>query len=177
MNTYLALLRGINVGGKNVIPMADLRECFTGLGFEDVTTYIQSGNVMFRAPSVDESGIEAGLAKRFGYHGRLVVLSRRRYLSSVARAPDWWGGTDSHRHNALFTLTGTTPARVLKALPPPTEYESIATAPGVIFWSASKGHLTRTMFVSKLVGHPTYKELTIRNSKTTVRLAGLLSEK
>ncbi|NNF11170.1 MAG: DUF1697 domain-containing protein [Acidimicrobiia bacterium] len=176
MNVYLALLRGINVGGKNVIPMADLRDAFAELGFEDVRTYIQSGNVLFRAPSADEGRIETGLRERFDYHGRLLVMSRRRYLASVAQAPDWWGDTDTHRHNALFTLAGTTPARVLRALPPPSEYETIATAPGVIFWSGLKERLTRTMFVSKLAGHPAYQELTVRNSRTTHKLEALLGE-
>ena len=174
MNVYLGLLRGINVGGKNVIPMNDLRDCLTELGLQDVRTYIQSGNVLFRAPSADESRLEAGLAERFDYHGRLLVMSRRRFLSSVAQAPPWWDNTDTHRHNALFTLSGITPQRVLRALPPPSEYETIATAPGVIFWTGLKSRLTRTMFVSKLAGHPMYQELTVRNSRTTHKLAELL---
>jgi uncharacterized protein (DUF1697 family) len=172
---HLVLLRGINVGGKNLIPMAELRECFEDMGFEDVRTYIQSGNVLFRGKNVDEAAIEGRLAERFDYPGRVVVMTGRRYLASIARAPEWWGQSgEAYRHNALFTLRNTTPARVLAALPPPTRHESIDTAPGVIFWSAGKDNLTRTMFQSKLAGHPLYKQLTIRNYNTVTRLAALL---
>ncbi|NIP26808.1 MAG: DUF1697 domain-containing protein, partial [Phycisphaerae bacterium] len=53
MRQYAALLRGINVGGKNIIKMADLRACFERMGFSDVRTYIQSGNVLFWATETD----------------------------------------------------------------------------------------------------------------------------
>lgn len=172
--TYLALLRGINVGGKNLIPMSELRDVFCGLGFEDVQTYIQSGNVLFRGTGVDESIIESALSDAFDYPGRVVAMTRRRYLGAVAQAPSWWGRDGTRRHNALFTLKGASPARVVNALPPPSQYEMIASAPGVIFWSGEIERLTRTMFVSKLAGHPLYKELTVRNHNTVLKLAELL---
>ena len=173
---HLALLRGINVGGKNLIPMAELRSCFESMGFEDVATYIQSGNVLFRGSAVDEGTIESQLSDTFAYVGRVVVVTGRRFNAMVGRAPDWWGRSDTEKHNALFTLQGTTPDRVLRALPPPSEHERIATGPGVIFWSGDKARLTRTMFVSKLAGHPAYKELTVRNSNTFFKLAKLLED-
>ena len=173
---HLVLLRGINVGGKNLIPMAELRRCFEGMGFEEVSTYIQSGNVLFRGSNVDEGSIESQLNKAFGYPGRVVAISGRRFNAMVTKAPDWWGRTDTEKHNALFTLPGTTPGRVLAALPSPSDHEQIATAPGVIFWSGDKNRLTRTMFVSKLAGHPMYQELTVRNSNTFFKLADLMAE-
>ena len=79
-NHRLALLRGINVGGKNIIKMAALRACFEDMGFADVATYIQSGNVMFsvsvRTPKNLESSIEEELAKRFDDTSRVVVVSQ-----------------------------------------------------------------------------------------------------
>ena len=76
---YLALLRGINVGGNNIIKMADLKACFESLGLTDVVTYIQSGNVIFKSAEKDKAKltkmIEAGLSKRFNYEARLVVIS------------------------------------------------------------------------------------------------------
>ena len=164
------------MGGKNRIPMAELRGCLEDMGFEDVSTYIQSGNVLFRGSEVDETMIEAELRKTFGYPGRVVAISGRRYSGMVRKAPEWWGRTDTEKHNALFTLPGTTPGQVLKALPSPSDYEQIATAPGVIFWSADTAKLTRTMFVSKLAGHPMYRELTVRNSNTFFKLADLLAD-
>ncbi|MBT8249961.1 MAG: DUF1697 domain-containing protein [Acidimicrobiia bacterium] len=173
---HLALLRGINVGGNNPVPMAELRDAFGDMGFTDVATYIQSGNVLFRGARVDENAIQARLSEQFSYHGRVVVLSGAAYRKNLAAAPPAWGHDDTRKHNALFTLAGMKPKEVLSRLPPLSEFEEVATGPGVIFWSAPKDKYTKTMFARKLVGHPMYKELTIRNQNTTFKLAKLLDE-
>ncbi len=176
MQPHVALLRGINVGGKNLIPMAELRVCFEELGFDSVSTYIQSGNVLFVAAGVDERVIETTLSKRFDYHGRVVVLDHRAYQAAEAGAPPDWGVADDEKHNALFTLAGTTPEKILDQLPEPSEFERITPAPGVIFWSAPKDRITKTMFVKQLAGHPAYQELTVRNHNTFFKLAARLAE-
>ena len=63
MNTYIALLKGINVGGHKKIPMAELRELFSKSGYENVQTYIQSGNVIFQTPDQSREKIEARIEK------------------------------------------------------------------------------------------------------------------
>ena len=80
MASHIALLRGINVGGKNKVPMAELREVVTSLGHTGVTTYIQSGNVLFTTEDTDNaqlaSALEAAIAARFGVNSAVVVLAR-----------------------------------------------------------------------------------------------------
>ena len=80
MATHVALLRGINVGGRNKVPMADLREVVTSLGHTGVTTYIQSGNVLFTTDSASTSelasALESAITDRFGIWASVVVLSR-----------------------------------------------------------------------------------------------------
>jgi uncharacterized protein (DUF1697 family) len=80
MASHVALLRGINVGGRNKVPMAELREVVTSLGHTGVTTYIQSGNVMFTTEDTDTaklaSALEAAIADKFGISSAVVVLSR-----------------------------------------------------------------------------------------------------
>jgi uncharacterized protein (DUF1697 family) len=80
MASHVALLRGINVGGKNKVPMAELREVVTSLGHTGVTTYIQSGNVLFTTDETDTAelakGLEAAVAGKFGVNSAVVVLSR-----------------------------------------------------------------------------------------------------
>jgi uncharacterized protein (DUF1697 family) len=80
MASHVALLRGINVGGKNKVPMAELREVVTSLGHTGVSTYIQSGNVLFTTEATDTvqlaSELEAAIAARFGVNSAVVVLSR-----------------------------------------------------------------------------------------------------
>lgn len=177
---YLALLRGINVGGNNIIPKDDLRSCFEALGFERVRTYIQSGNVLFRSDETNvgdlTAAIEGALSSRFSYPAQAVVLSRRRYASAVRAAPEGWGTDDSMRHNALFTLRGITPRRVLSQLPEPkAEIEAVAVGTGVLFWSAAKAHVTRAT-MSRLPGSPVYRHVTIRNHNTVYKLLELFDE-
>lgn len=177
---YLALLRGINVGGNNIIAKDDLRRCFEDLGFTNVRTYIQSGNIVFRAasggPEQLTARVEAGLSDRFSYAARAVVLSHADYRALLDAAPTAWGETPAYRHNALFTLAGTTPAQVVASIPPiKEELESVAAGPGVVFWSAEKERVTRSAFV-KLPAHPIYQQVTIRNHNTVRRLATLLEE-
>jgi uncharacterized protein (DUF1697 family) len=175
---YLALLRGINVGGNNIIAKDDLRGCFEDLGFTNVRTYIQSGNIVFRAPE-EAAGrlterVEAGLSERFSYAARAIVLSHAGYRAALAAAPAAWGEDDAYRHNALFTLADTAPEEVLAGLPPvKDELETVAAGPGVIFWSAEKKRVTRSAFV-KLPALPVYQKVTIRNHNTVRRLATLL---
>ncbi len=88
--TFVALLRGINVGGNNIIPMADLRDTFTATGATDVATYIQSGNVLFDGGRDDHDTwverLEAALAERFGYHARVTLRSHRELRAIVGDA-------------------------------------------------------------------------------------------
>ena len=175
---YLALLRGINVGGNNIIAKDDLRRCFEDLGFTNVRTYIQSGNIVFRAAPGGTAQltarVEAGLSDRFSYAARAVVLSHADYRTLLDAAPTAWGDDPAYRHNALFTLAGTTPAQVLASIPPiKEELESVAAGPGVVFWSAEKERVTRSAFV-KLPAHPIYQQVTIRNHNTVRKLATLL---
>ena len=172
--SYLALLRGINVGGKNVIAKDDLRKCFEDLGHTNVRTYIQSGNILFRSGEKSikalTTEVERGLSKRFKYEAQAVVLSHRKYKSMIAAAPEGWGISDEEKHNALFTLRSTSPKKVLaQLLAPKTELETVTVGSGVIFWSISKKHQTKATF-TKLPQQLVYQQMTIRNHNTVFKL-------
>ena len=150
------------------------------MGFTRVRTYIQSGNILFRLPDGETeqltARVEAGLSERFSYAARAVLVSYAEYRAILDSAPAAWGEDAAYRHNALFTLAGTTPARVLASLPPiKDELETVAAGPGVIFWSAERKRATRSAFV-KLPALPIYQQVTIRNHNTVRRLAALLEE-
>ena len=177
---YLALLRGINVGGRNLIGKDDLRRCFEELGFDRVRTYIQSGNVLFRTGSADvaklNARVEHGLSERFAYAARSVVLSHAGYTAALTAAPAGWGEDAACRHNALFTMAGVTPEEVLADLPPAKpDIDAIAAGPGVVFWSTPEDRITRSAFM-KLPTLPVYQRVTIRNHNTARKLAALLDE-
>src|SRR5687768_8848303 len=108
MARYVALLRGINVGGKNAIPMAGLKTCFEENGFGDVRTYIQSGNVVFSSPVSSQTEltrrIERMLRTTFGHYDASVVLrSRSQMRVIVERAPEGFGSQPArYRYDVVF---------------------------------------------------------------------------
>jgi uncharacterized protein (DUF1697 family) len=106
MNTFIALLRGINVGGKAMIPMPELRSLFASMGLEDVTTYIQSGNVVFSSPTGDAQAlaraIEERIAEAVGL-GTTVLLRTPAELAEIAESNPYLGrGADLSKLHVVF---------------------------------------------------------------------------
>jgi len=106
VETFVALLRGINVGGRTIIPMAELRSSLSDLGLQDVVTYVQSGNVVFRADGCDSGGlaaqVEERIASEFGL-GVSVLLRTPSELRAIAkRNPFLQRGEDSSRLHVIF---------------------------------------------------------------------------
>ena len=175
---FLALLRGINVGGKNIIAKDDLRDCFAGLGLSNVRTYIQSGNVIFQSESASiknlTAKIESALSSQFNYNAQAAVYSRKQYAAELKAMPKKWGVEDAYKHNALFLMRGLKPADVIAELPLPVEkIEQVNCGKSTIFWSASKKDLAKTT-IFKLARLPIYKQMTVRNHNTTFKLLELL---
>ena len=178
MDTWLVLLRGINVGGKNVIPMQDLRAAFADMGFTDPQTYIQSGNVILGSPRKPAAAavrrIESGLSRAFGYDARVVVLDVAEMRRVVRDVPADWDAADKEmRYNVLFPVTGVRPQDVLAAVAPKPEVEAVHAGAHAVYWSAPFATLTRTAMI-KLSGHPVYKQVTVRNLNTTLKLLSLM---
>lgn len=106
MRTYVALLRGVNVGGTNKLPMRELVALFASLGYQDATTYIQSGNVVFKATTRREPdlalAIESGVADTFGLTVRVVVRTAAALEDVVARNPFHTTGADLSKLFVFF---------------------------------------------------------------------------
>lgn len=177
--TYCALLRGINVGGNNIIPMSELRRLCESLGLENVATYIQSGNVLFTAKESDprklELMLEKALSKKFKYTAVVVVKSLKEMTKIAANIPKSWDGNNARRYNVLFLRHAIDSKKILKELQPKDEIEEVSYGPGVLYWSALTSALTRSSLV-KFAAHRLYKEVTIRNLNTTKKLCALVKE-
>jgi uncharacterized protein (DUF1697 family) len=178
---YLALLRGVNVGGKGLLRMSELKACLEKAGFAEVRTYIQSGNVLFAAPKTDSvrlaQKIEAVIEKHFAMKVGVVVFAEREWQEIVKRAPKAWGENKDWKHNLLALLPGTNAAEVMKAagaLKP--EIEAVTAGEGVLYQSLSVDSFARTNS-GKLAGHPIYRRITVRNHNTARKLAELLATK
>lgn len=178
---YVALLRGINVGGNNKVAMGELRTCFEGLGFTNVGTYINSGNVLFESSQTDEVKLaaqcEAAIRKQCGFRVVVAIISAGALQAAVAHAPKWWdlAADVPTKHNALFVIAPATAKDIVQQVgEPKLEYEKMAHYGQVIFWSAPVATFGRTRY-SKIVALPAYQAVTIRNANTTKKLALLVS--
>jgi uncharacterized protein (DUF1697 family) len=173
---YVALLRGINVGGKSIVKMADLKECVEALGHREVRTYIASGNVLFesseRSGAKLDAQLERALEQRFDLPIRVVVRSARELLRIAESVPRRWLDAPELRVTIAFLLRGNDARTIARGLSPKPGVDELVTAPGALIWAIRRDALTRTGL--KLVGTDPYKQMTLRNLNTTLKLAELL---
>jgi uncharacterized protein (DUF1697 family) len=180
MGRYVALLRGINVGGRNLIKMAALKASFEEHGLTGVVTFIQSGNVLFDAPAAGASAaklvreIEALLSRTFGYQASVVLRSHKQLQAIVARAPRGFGRQPGkYRYDVIFLKEPLRPAAALNSVPTRAGVDEVHPGPGVLYFSRLISKATQSQ-LSRIVGTPIYARLTIRNWNTTTRLLQML---
>lgn len=181
MKKYIVLLRGINVGGKNKVSMMELKELFEKKGFQDVVTYINSGNIVFSSENSDigflKSNCEALILERFKLDLSVMVISAEEMIEALSNAPDWWDVDKESKHNAIFVIPPTTIDDVFKEVGEiKPEYEKVGHFGRVIFWSAPLITFSRTRW-SSVVGKSVYNSITIRNSNTVKKLIKLCNTK
>ena len=179
MDRYAALLRAINVGGKNKVPMAELRQCFESLGFTDVKTVLNSGNVIFSAgeggPAALTERIEAALRERFCFDIPAFVISRDALSDILRCAPDWWGSGDKAIYDELiFLMPPTTLRDVHEALGKPKDgLERVMDGGQAIFWSFDRKNYQKTNWWPKTAGTAIGARLTIRTANTVRTIADM----
>lgn len=177
MEQYIAFLRGINVGGKNKIVMAELKKSFEQKGFLNVVTYINSGNIIFFSDNHDEYKLkeecEALITAWFQLKIPVSIVAVRDLLDAYNHAPSWWGQDKDAKHNAIFIIPPVTVEEVFEQVGEiKPEYESVSYYGRVVFWSAPLKTFSRTRW-SKIVSSSLYDSITIRNSNTVIKLLQL----
>ena len=179
MGQYVALLRGINVGGKNKVPMADLREALEEDGFSAVRTYIASGNVLFETsdPAKElEQRIEAAVERRFGLPIVVAVRSERALRSVVSSAPEGFGTQPDRFHSdTIFLRSPLTAAQAMKVVRLRDGVDQAWTGRGVLYFARLSAQRTKSR-MSSIVATPEYANMTIRSWKTTVKLVEMLDD-
>lgn len=176
--TYVALLRGINVGGRNRILMADLRACFEAAGYADVRTYIQSGNVLFRAAAQDRANltgaIESLLAEPFAHQATVTIRDIGEMRAVVEACPEGFGSEpDRYLSDVLFLMPPTEPDEVTEAMSPRDGVDRIWPGPGVVYSTRLKSRASQSR-LSRIASHPAYQRVTIRSWSTTTKLLTLM---
>ena len=174
---YLALIRGINVGGNSLLKMDSLKAAFEAAGFKGVRTYIQSGNVFFSSDNLDQLALAEQISKLIAEHFHIsagvVVFTEQQWREIIQSAPIWWGKDQSWKHNLLILLPPYDMAEVVEAvgvLKP--AIEAMAPGDGVLYQSMSLELFGRTT-TGKLASNPVYKRMTVRNYNTANKLLQL----
>lgn len=174
---YVALLRGINVGGKNKVDMKQLKAAFEEAGMSDVRTYINSGNVIFSSGNRTRAHLvlplEKAITKRFGFTVP-VLLRDVKNMRAIGKAiPNDWMNDSATKCDVMFLWDDVARPSVLKELQIKPEIDEVRYASGALIWRVDKQNVTRSGMM-KLVGTPLYKRMTIRNVNTTRKLLELM---
>jgi uncharacterized protein (DUF1697 family) len=175
MTRYLVLLRGINVGGRNRVPMAALRDLLESHGHTKVSTYIASGNVILssdRSAAAIKRELEAALPKVFELDSELVavlVLTRAQLRGVVRDRPKGFGDSPDRYHSDVVFLMGISAAEALKVFDPRPGVDEIWPGKGVVYSQRLSAQRTKSR-LGKIVGTPAYKSMTIRSWATTMAL-------
>lgn len=171
---FVALLRGINVGGKNKVEMAKLKQTFEKLGFTEVRTYINSGNVMFVSSKQPSAGmIEAAIEKGFGFPVPTLVRSLSDMETIVKRIPNAWVNDDQMKCDVMFLWKGLDSPTVLEQIAYKPELEDVLYVPGALAWRIDRANVNRGSLFN-IVGTDVYRQMTIRNVNTVRKLYELM---
>jgi uncharacterized protein (DUF1697 family) len=175
---YIGLLRGINVGGNNKISMAELRAAFIRQGFNNVTTYINSGNIIFDSTITDETVLkglcEEKITEDFGLDIPVCVITAADLREALAHAPTWWNTATDAKHDAFFVIPPMTAEKLCAHVGAVKEdYEKISYFGKVIFWSAPLATYSRTRWSKIAKDKAMYRAITVRNANTAFKLASL----
>lgn len=182
MNTYVILLRGINVGGKNKVPMADLKQCLEGLGFVNVTTYIASGNVILdsdKTANQIKMQIDAALHKHFKLDDewvKVLVLTRHQLQAVIDNKPEGFGDHPDKYHSDALFLMGLDAADVMPIFNPREGVDKVWQGDGVIYSQRLSSERTKSR-LGKIVAATAYKSMTIRSWNTTTKLLELMEKR
>lgn len=177
MIEYIALLRAVNVGGKNKVTMSILKQEMQTKGFQNVITYINSGNILFDSEfsKAHNTDILRSIIKdSFNLDIDVIIVSTKDLEESLSFVPVWWhDGNKEIVHNALFLFDPKTRDEMLEYSQNYDSYiESVFIYEDMIFWSANRPSYTKTK-LGKLGSTRLYQNMTIRNSNTVHRLIEL----
>ena len=179
---YVALLRGINVGGNNKVVMSELRAQIAAAGFGHVRTYINSGNLLFEAEDQASredvaQAVEDILARHYDFPIRLALLTAQDYLAQLDELPDWWHG-EVARRDALFYTRGLDHDHVRERIEAmELGDEAVHFGEHAVFWGKfDEKSFLKTAYHKRLLREDFYRQVTIRSGSTVEKIAALLSQ-
>jgi len=177
MDTYVALLRGINVGGKNKIKMIDLQANFEAMGFTAVQTYIQSGNVLFKS-ELKQNDIRTiigkKLKKEFGKEIPVLVKKLQEMKRIIKVIPPNWQNDSTQRSDVAYLFPEADSIKTIDELPIKKEFLDIRYVKGAIYWNINRKNYNKS-HLNKIISHRLYQFMTVRNVNTTRKIYDLMN--
>lgn len=179
MERYVALLRGINISGKNKISMAELKKGFIELGFTEVTTYLNSGNIVFSSAIEDKNTLTNRIAimikDRFRLDIPVFVILQKELEELLNNAPDWWGNDNKEIYdNIIFLMPPLSYGEFYAEIGnPKAEYEKVYHYKNIVFWSFSRQDYQKTNWWSKTASAKVSDKITIRTANTVRKIVCL----
>ena len=178
--TYVALLRGINVGGNKKIEMAKLKKTFERLGFTHVKTYIASGNVIFQANSTNQtkltSQIESAMKKDFKMDVRVLLRDIKAMQKLVKAIPSSWVNDTKMKCDVMFLWKEADKPSIMKEIAFDATIEDSKYVPGTILWRINRDKLSKTRIFKRIIGTKLHQQMTVRNPNTVRKLYELMLE-
>jgi len=170
---YVCLLRGINVGGNRKVSMSHLRSVFEELGYKNVSTYINSGNVIFSSDDVPSASmIEETLTKVFGFDIPAHIVDAERMRIIAEAIPEAWQNDKMQKSDVIYLLPDIDVAEIIDTIGHKPEIETIVYVPGALLCNIERTKQSRASLL-KLMATPIYKRITIRNVNTARKLVEL----
>lgn len=174
---YLALLRGINVGGNNKVEMRKLKEVFISLGFENIITYINTGNVLFTSQHHEnlQTRIETSIAQVIGLELPIVLVTLQQLDEIVQHIPQEWQNETEQKTDVIFLRDEINSPEILNLIPLKPKVDTIIYVDHALLWNVQRPNVSKSGLM-KIVGKLIYKQMTIRNVNTTRRLVKMMQE-
>ena len=176
---YVALLRGINVGGKNKVDMTELKAVFEEAGMTRVKTYINSGNVIFSSRARSRTNLagrlEKAIAEHFGFEVKVLVRSLDDMRAAVGALPATWVNDDAMKCDVMFLWDEVDTPDLLDDVVVKAGLDDVRRVPGALLWAVDRDKVTRSG-MPRLVGTPLYKKMTIRNCTTARKLLEMMKD-
>ena len=170
---YIALLRGINVGNSVKINMKELTTLFEQCDFSSVSTYINSGNVIFKSNDTKNSireHIEKTLYIATGQEVKVLVKTKSEMVKIANSIPSNWQNNDIQKTDVAYLFESIDNENIINDLPIKKEYIQLLYVQGALIWNVRRGDYNKS-HLNKIISHKVYKEMTVRNVNTARYLA------
>ena len=171
---YIALLRGINVGGNHKVEMKKIKELFESLSFSSVSTYINSGNILFEGagkPQEIRQKLESNLKKAFGFDIPTLVKTEKEMIRIAEAVPRTWKNDAEQRTDVAYLFPEIDAKKIIDELPVKKEFIDVRYIKGAIFWNVKREDVYKS-HLAKIISHKIYQFMTVRNVNTARYLAG-----